>query len=88
LGFRDVIELTGLIVSRRKLGLPVSSALAEYERVRKLDNGMMIFATDTLNRLFSNNFTPLRIARDLGLGIVNEIPLLKRFFMKAASGRK
>lgn len=87
LGFRDVIELTNLLLERRKLGLTMQSALTEYERVRKLDNGMMIFATDTLNRLFSNNFTPIRIARDLGLGVVNEIPVLKRFFMKAASGK-
>lgn len=87
LGFRDVIDLTEMIVEKRKLGLPMSIVLAEYEKKRRLDNSLMIFATDTLNRLFSNNITPIRWARDLGLGLVNEIAPLKKFFMKAASGK-
>jgi len=87
LGFRDVVELTRLLVEKRQLGLQLSSALAEYEKLRKLDNGFMIFATDALNRLFSNNIIPLRIARDLGLGVVNQIPQLKKLFMKYASGK-
>lgn len=87
LGYRDVIDLTALLVEKKKLGLRLASALPEYEKLRRIDNSLMIFVTDVLNRLFSNNITPIRIARDLGLGVVNEIPLLKRFFMKAASGR-
>ena len=42
--------------------------------------------TDSLNRLFTNDFTPLRIARDLGMGIVDSIPPLRRFFMRHAGG--
>lgn len=87
LGFRDVIDLTAMILSKRRLGLPLSAALPDYEKKRRLDNSLMIFATDTLNRLFSNNITPIRLARDLGLGLVNEIRPLKKFFMKAASGK-
>ena len=88
LGFRDVIELTRLIMASRKLGLQAGSALPEYERNRRFDNSMMIAATDILNRLFSNNILPLRLARDMGLGVVNEISPLKRLFMKYASGKR
>ena len=30
--------------------------------------------TDVLNRLFSNDSAPIRIARDVGLGIVDRLP--------------
>ena len=46
----------------------------------------MLCMTDLLNRLFSNDIAPIRLARDLGLAVVNRIPLLKRFFMRHAMG--
>lgn len=88
LGYRDVQCLTELVIERLQLGLTIESALADYEKERKSDNTKMILATDTLNRLFSNNITPLKLARDVGLGLVNEIKPLKKFFMKAAAGKK
>ena len=39
-----------------------------------------------LNRLFSNDFGPLRTLRDLGLGIVDRLPRLKDFFISQAAG--
>ena len=42
--------------------------------------------TDGLNRLFSNDITPIRIVRDLGLGLVEQLPPLKRVFMRHARG--
>jgi 2-octaprenyl-6-methoxyphenol hydroxylase len=42
--------------------------------------------TDVLNRLFSNDFAPLRAARDIGLGVVDRMPRLKSFFIRQASG--
>ena len=47
---------------------------------------LLIAATDGLNRLFSNDIAPLRLARDLGLAAVNRVPPLKRFFMNHAMG--
>ena len=41
---------------------------------------------DGLNRLFSNDSAPLRILRDLGLGLVDRAPGLKRFFVSEAAG--
>jgi 2-octaprenyl-6-methoxyphenol hydroxylase len=39
-----------------------------------------------LNRLFSNDLAPVRLARDLGLAAVNRAPPLKRLFMRHAMG--
>jgi 2-octaprenyl-6-methoxyphenol hydroxylase len=42
--------------------------------------------TDGLNRLFSNDLLPVRLARDLGLGLVDRLPGLKRLFIREAAG--
>ena len=85
LGYRDVILLTELIVNSRKLGLPLN--LAQYEKVRKFDNSLMIKGNHIINRLFSNNVFPIKVVRSLGLGMVNQVPQLRRLFMKYASGK-
>jgi 2-octaprenyl-6-methoxyphenol hydroxylase len=46
----------------------------------------MGFSTDALNRMFSNRSDALRLLRDIGLGIVNRAPPLKRFFAGEAAG--
>ena len=48
----------------------------------------MATATDGLNRLFSNDRLPARLARDLGLGLVERLPRLKRFFVGAAAASR
>ncbi len=89
LGFRDAELLTKIIYNQLKLGLnPTSSvALEKYNNMRRLDNSLMITATDRLNILFSNKILPTKLARQLGLGAVNQIPRLKRMFMRHASGK-
>jgi 2-octaprenyl-6-methoxyphenol hydroxylase len=88
LGLRDVAALAEAVVDARRLGLDLgdASVLARYERWRRLDTLMLIAATDGLNRLFSNDLAPLRLARDLGLAAVNRLPPLKRLFMGHAMG--
>ena len=46
----------------------------------------MVAATDLLNRLFSNDIKPIRLARDLGLAAVNRVPPLRRLFVRHAMG--
>jgi 2-octaprenyl-6-methoxyphenol hydroxylase len=60
--------------------------LEDYQRWRRFDSLLLITVTDSLNRLFSNNIEPLRLARDLGLAAVNRVPPLKRLFMRHAMG--
>ena len=47
---------------------------------------MLASVTDGLNRLFSNEIAPLRLARDLGLAAVDHVTPLKRLFMRHAMG--
>ena len=88
LGLRDVAALAELIVDSRRLGLDPAGphVLERYERWRRVDNMMLIAVTDGLNRMFSNDIGPLRVARDLGLAGVNRLPPLKRFLMRHAMG--
>ena len=88
LGLRDVAALAEIIVDRLRLGLDPgdTGALMRYQNWRKPDNMMMIAATDSLNRLFSNDVAPVRVARDTGLALVNQLPPLKRVLMRHAMG--
>lgn len=88
LGLRDVAALAEIIVDRLRLGLDPgdTEALMRYQKWRKPDNMMMIAATDSLNRLFSNDVAPVRMARDTGLALVNQLPPLKRVLMRHAMG--
>jgi 2-octaprenyl-6-methoxyphenol hydroxylase len=88
MGFRDVAALTEVLAEakRRRDDLGASKTLARFQRWRRFDNTLMLAMTDGLNRLFSNDIAPIRLARDLGLGAVNRMPGLKRLFMRHAMG--
>lgn len=88
LGLKDVAALAEVIVDAARIGLDPGSidVLEDYEKARRFDTIAMGAVTDGLNRLFSNDATPLRLARDLGLGIVDRLPGLKRFFIREAAG--
>jgi 2-octaprenyl-6-methoxyphenol hydroxylase len=88
LGYRDVAALIEIIVDAKRLGLDLAhpSGLARYERRRRADNLLMAGACDLLNRLFSNDIPPLRMARDLGLAVVNRLGPLKKVLMRHAMG--
>ncbi len=88
LGLRDVAALAEVLVDRARLGLDLGAAdgLERYERWRRFDSVSLLAVTDVLNRLFSNDVTPVKAARDLGLAAVDRMPALKGFFMRHARG--
>ena len=88
LGFRDILTLGDLVVDALASGKdPGAEALLRgYQAERRPDNLLMLAATDVLDRLFSNNFPVVRLARDIGLAAVHRIPPLKRAFMQQAMG--
>ena len=88
MGLKDVAALAEVIVDAARLGLDPGSAnvLERYQRWRRFDTMAMGFATDGLNRLFSNRSDVLRLARDVGLGLVDRVPKLKRLFIREAAG--
>jgi 2-octaprenyl-6-methoxyphenol hydroxylase len=87
-GLRGVAALAEVMVEAKRLGLDPGGAavLERYQRWRRFDNQLLLTVTDSLNRLFSNDLAPVRLARDLGLAAVARVPPLKRFFMRHAMG--
>lgn len=87
LGLKDVAALAEAIVDAARLGLDPGGdeVLKRYERARRFDTVAMGAVTDGLNRLFSTDLTPVRLVRDLGLGLVDRMPALKRFFIGQAA---
>ena len=88
MGLRDVAALFDVLSEARahRHDLGSAAVLSRYERWRRFDNTLMLAMTDGLNRLFSNDIAPLRLVRDLGLAAVQQLPPLKRLFMRHAMG--
>lgn len=88
LGFKDVAALAEVLVEARRLGGDIGAldVLERYERWRRFDTFRMGVVTDVLNRLFSNDMDVVRAVRDVGLGLVDRMPSLKRFFIRQAAG--
>ncbi|PZM09650.1 2-octaprenyl-6-methoxyphenyl hydroxylase [Rhizobium tubonense] len=88
LGFKDVAALAETVVEADRLGLDIGSihTLERYQTWRRFDTFRMGVTTDVLNRLFSNDLAPIRIARDFGLGLVERMPKLKSYFIGQAAG--
>lgn len=89
LGLRDVAEIAGLLIDAHAQGqdLGSESLLQKYQSARRLDNMAMAGATDMLNKLFSNNITPLRLLRKAGLKLVQRVEPARKFFMLQAMGK-
>ena len=88
LGLRDVGALAQVVVDAHRRGDDIGSpvTLEGYQQWRRFDSTTLALGMDTVNRLFSNNNPLLRLGRDLGLGVVNALPGLRRGFMRQAAG--
>jgi 2-octaprenyl-6-methoxyphenol hydroxylase len=87
-GLRDVAALADVLETARARGEDIggAQALARYQEWRRFDTATLALATDTFNRLFSNDNPLIRAARDLGMGVVNATPSLRRGIMRRAAG--
>ncbi len=85
LGLQDVAALVEILEGAEDAGAP--ALLARYQAARRPVNMAMLLGMDALDRLFSTNFPPVRLARDLGLAAVDRMPRLKKRFMLTAMGR-
>lgn len=88
LGLRDVAALAETVTDAARIGLDIGApqVLERYQQWRRFDTLALGVVTDGLNRLFSNDIVPLRLARDLGLGMVGQAGPVRRFFMRHAGG--
>jgi 2-octaprenyl-6-methoxyphenol hydroxylase len=88
LGLRDVAALAEVLTDAKRLGLDIGSdtLLEKYQKWRRFDSAVMLATTDSLNRLFSNDIRPIKVARDLGLAAINKLDPVKKIFMQHAMG--
>ncbi len=87
-GLKDVAALAEVLVEAKRRGEDFgrTDVLARYQSWRRFDVAALAIATDSFNRLFSNDNPLLRLGRDLGLGFVNRMPGLRRGFIREAAG--
>jgi 2-octaprenyl-6-methoxyphenol hydroxylase len=87
-GLRDVAALAEVLADAHARGEDIGGVqtLARYQQWRRFDTTTLAIATDTFNRLFSNDNPLLRAARDIGMGLVNAAPGLRRGFIREAAG--
>lgn len=88
LALRDVAALAEVVEERLRLGLDPgdASALDRYAAWRSFDGLALVSICHGIERLFSNDVEPLKLLRNLGLGLVERLPPAKRFFMRHAMG--
>ncbi|HJW53874.1 MAG TPA: UbiH/UbiF family hydroxylase [Burkholderiaceae bacterium] len=88
LGFGDVAALLKAVAEREpQRDCGDARVLARYARARKEEILLMQLATDGLERLFATEFEPLRVARNLGMNLLDRLPAIKRRLVAHALGR-
>lgn len=88
LGLRDVATLADLLANAARSGEDVGNAdlLQTYAAQRQADYASVIPYTDTLVKLFSNDFAPLAHARAAGLLAVDRLPPLRHWLARQSMG--
>ena len=88
LGIRDVAMLADVLVEAHRAGrdLGALAVLTEYEAARRRDQRTVALATDALARLFTNPLGPLRVARNLGMTVLDALPPAKHLLARVGMG--
>jgi 2-octaprenyl-6-methoxyphenol hydroxylase len=87
-GLRDIAALAQVLSDAKNRGEDIATAtvLERYQEWRRFDTATLALATDMTNRIFASDNPLLRLGRDIGMGVVNAIPGLRRGFMREAAG--
>ncbi len=88
IGLLDAAALAEVIVAAAARGEDFGAVdmLKGYERMRRADNFVMMSAMDLFYRVFGNANAPVKLLRNLGLGLAERIVPVKNFFMRQAMG--
>lgn len=87
-GLADVATLTQVLADARRRGEDIGSILVldRHRQWRAFDRASLALGMDAVNRIFSNDNPLLRFSRDLGMGLVDALPGLRRTFIREAAG--
>jgi 2-octaprenyl-6-methoxyphenol hydroxylase len=88
LGLKGAAALAETIVDAARLGEDIGSSvvLERYARWRRFDTATLSAGMDAFVHLFSNDHSLIRLARGVGMAVVNNIGPARRFFMREAGG--
>ncbi len=87
-GLKDVAALAEVLADAHRRGEDIGrvDVLTRYQQWRRFDATTLALATDAFNRLFSNDNSLLRLGRDIGMGLVNAMPGVRRGLIREAAG--
>ncbi len=88
LGLRDVVQLAEMILQAVEQGADIGARplLERYALQRQKDQNTVIHFTDSVVKLFSNEWLALTVARNSGLALLDFIPGAKRQLARYAMG--
>ncbi len=88
LGFQDAATLIEIISDAHDQGKDIGlvGSLKEYEQRRKSENLKMMEVMDFFYHMFSNDNPPLKLLRNIGLGLADKLPFGKKKVIKYAMG--
>ncbi len=88
LGLRDVVQLAEMIIEQHRSGSDVgdSSILNRYAQARQEDHDRVVNFTNSVVRLFSNEWLPVTAARNVGLALLDQLPFAKTQVARHAMG--
>ncbi|WP_257276223.1 FAD-dependent monooxygenase [Endozoicomonas sp. SESOKO4] len=88
LGFQDVAWLAEILTDAYHAGRSLGSkkVLSRYEKARRRDNQLMMSTMDAFYLAFSNSNVPLKVLRNLALGIAGKSRPAVKEVMKYAMG--
>lgn len=88
IGLLDAAALAQALLEAADKGQDFSSmaVLQKYERLRRNENLRMMTVMDVFYRVFSNDILPLKVLRNLGLGIAERLRPAKLKVMRMAMG--
>ena len=88
LGFMDAAVLIETLAQASMEGQDIASnaVLQKYEKARRMENQTMMSLMDMFYYGFSNDHLPLRVMRNVGLGLANRFGFAKNKVMQYAIG--
>ena len=88
LGLRDVVRLSEMLIKQNEQHKDIGAAdfLKEYAASRKKDHNRTIGFTDAVVKIFSNEWLALAAARNIGLALLDHIPVAKTLLTRHAMG--
>jgi len=88
LGLRDVVELARVLADavREQQDIGTAAVLDSYVAARRKDHDRVIGFTDSVVKIFSNEWLPLAAARNAGLALLDHLPTAKGLLARQAMG--